>query len=176
MIIRLEQGEKLLAETRRHWFMFLMEVIGVLVVSLVPFVFFITLNLVGIPLGHAAVWPLWLFFAASWWLMLWVLFWMIWTAYYLDVWYVTNRRVIDVEQHWLFSRQVSELRLDKIQDITVEVHGLFAHLLQFGDIHIQTAGRASEFKITSIPNPHALKEIIWEAHSRALAAATPTSV
>ncbi len=169
MIIRLEQGEKLLAERRRHWFIFFTEIAGIVIVALVPFVAIASLGLVGIAITHVAIWKLWLFFAAAWWLMLWVLFWMIWTAYYLDVWYVTDRRLIDVEQHWLFSRQVSELRLDKIQDITVEVHGLFAHLFQFGDIHVQTAGQSREIKIKSIPNPHQLKEIIWEAHQRSIA-------
>jgi membrane protein YdbS with pleckstrin-like domain len=169
MITQLEQGEKLLYETRRHWFAFATEVIGLALTTLLPFALLIALGYAGIDISHERIWPLWMFFTSAWFLMLWVIFWKNWTSYYLDVWYVTDRRLIDIEQYWLFKRRVSELRLDKIQDITVEIHGLLPHLLKFGTIHVQTAGQARKIDIINIPNPHRLKDVIWKAHEARIA-------
>ena len=71
--------------------------------------------------------------------------------YYLDVWIVTNQRVINIEQKGLFSRIVSEKDLGKMQDITSEVDGFFATLLNYGDVHIQTAGETERFIFRQIP-------------------------
>jgi membrane protein YdbS with pleckstrin-like domain len=176
MITKLEQGEKLLTETRRHWFVFVSEVVGLAITALAPFALLFAMHFAGIDIAHERIWPLWMFFTAAWFLMLWILFWKIWTSYYLDVWYVTDRRLIDVEQYWLFKRRTSELRLDKIQDITVEVHGLLPHLLKFGTIHVQTAGQARKIDIINIPNPHRLKDIIWKAHEERIANMTKPGV
>ena len=42
--------------------------------------------------------------------------------FYLDLWVITNDRIVDVEQFGLFSRTVSELDLFRIQDVTTDVH------------------------------------------------------
>ena len=51
--------------------------------------------------------------------------------------YVTNMRVI--EEHWLFSVEIKETTLDKITDI-VFYQGLLGRLLNYGTVHIHTAG------------------------------------
>lgn len=72
--------------------------------------------------------------------------------YYLDVWIVTNKRVISIEQKGLFSRQVSEKDLGRMQDITAEVEGFWATIFGYGDVHIQTAGEEQRFIFEQIPN------------------------
>jgi hypothetical protein len=82
------------------------------------------------------------------------------TDYYLDMWIVTNERVINTEQHGLFSRTISELHLNQIQDVTSEMHGMIATFLTYGDVIIQTAGTKERFHFEQIDNPDQVKEHI----------------
>lgn len=84
---------------------------------------------------------------------IWIVGFIIWTDYYLDIWIVTDQRLIDVEQVGFFSRVVSELDLKRIQDITSEVSGMAETMLGFGNVFIQTASEDKKFHLTSIPHP-----------------------
>lgn len=79
------------------------------------------------------------------------------TDYWLDVWIVTNERIINAEQIGLFNRVVSEVYLHQIQDITSETKGLLATFLTFGDVFIQTAAERERFQFKNIDNPDDVK-------------------
>ncbi len=79
------------------------------------------------------------------------------TDYFLDMWIVTNERIINIEQKGLFARTVSELRLNQVQDITSEMHGFLATFLTFGNVYIQTAGERERFIFKNIDNPDEIK-------------------
>ncbi len=79
------------------------------------------------------------------------------TDYFLDIWIVTTERVINIEQHGLFSRTVSELRLNQVQDITSETSGFLGTFLTYGDVFIQTAGEHERFQFKDIDNPDDVK-------------------
>jgi uncharacterized membrane protein YdbT with pleckstrin-like domain len=99
-----------------------------------------------------------------WCLFLWVLFFFYWTDYYLDVWIITNKRIFDIDQQGIFRREVSVTNLERVQDVTVSVNGIFATFLKFGDIHVQTAGSQMDFSIKNASNPMIIKETIMRAH------------
>ena len=80
--------------------------------------------------------------------------------YTLDVWIVTNHRIIDTTQHGFFNRTVSELHKSRIQDIYVNTEGTIQTLLNYGDLYIQTAGTEERFKFLQIPNPVKVKDEI----------------
>ncbi|MFZ5364671.1 MAG: PH domain-containing protein [Patescibacteria group bacterium] len=80
--------------------------------------------------------------------------------YYLDTWIVTNKRIINVEQRGLFSRVVSEKELNRMQDVTSEVHGAIATFLNYGDVIIQTAGEEQRFRFKQVPNAAAVAQQI----------------
>ncbi|MBI2627053.1 MAG: PH domain-containing protein [Parcubacteria group bacterium] len=86
------------------------------------------------------------------------------TDYYLDVWIVTDHRVLDIRHTGLFNRDISELRLSKIQDITMKTKGIFAIFLDYGDLIIQTAAEEKEFKFESISRPEEIKNLILNAY------------
>lgn len=106
--------------------------------------------------------------SAGWFAVLWTVFFIVWTNYYLDVWIVTDHRIVDIEQFSLFSRDVSEFRLDRVQDLTVEVKGILPTLLNFGDLHVQTAGMHHQFHINDVENPYAVKDRIIKEHDKAV--------
>lgn len=86
--------------------------------------------------------------------------------YYLDTWIVTDHRVLEIHQIGLFKRDISELRLSKIQDISVKIEGMMPTFFNYGDIIVQTAGVIQEFKFEQIPNPQKVKDEILRLHDR----------
>ena len=82
------------------------------------------------------------------------------TNYYLDVWYVTSDKLVDIEQKGLFYRDEAVLRLENIQDVAVASKGIIQTLLGFGNIRAQTSGERREFIMRNIANPEKVKDII----------------
>src|ERR1051326_5119065 len=60
---------------------------------------------------------------------------LIWVFYYLNIQIITNLRVVDIDQNGLFSRRISELHIDKIEDVTSESHGPMATVFQYGNVY-----------------------------------------
>lgn len=82
--------------------------------------------------------------------------------YWLDVFIVTDKRILDIDQHGLFSRTVSELRLYRTQDVTAEVKGILHTLLDYGDVYVQTAGEMERFRFEEVPHPNHVAKLILE--------------
>jgi len=108
-------------------------------------------------------------------LILWLLFFFRWTDYYLDVWVLTNKRIFDVEQKGFFSRSMSVFRLERIEDITININGILATFLKYGDIHIHTAGThdddgdgVTDLTIRTAKDPLQVKQEIMDQHSAVL--------
>jgi uncharacterized membrane protein YdbT with pleckstrin-like domain len=80
---------------------------------------------------------------------------------------VTEKRIIIVDQMHVFNREVSNIRFDKIQDITVNVRGFISTLLDFGDIRVQTAGEDNrDFSIRTIRHPGEVRRIIFNIQNK----------
>ncbi len=73
--------------------------------------------------------------------------------YYLDVWIVTDQRIINIEQKGLFNREIAEQGLDRIQDVSAIQKGVLQTFFSFGDIHVQTAGEIQRFIFQQISHP-----------------------
>ena len=153
--IELETDEEIIAIIRRHWFYLFKQVFFVFVLMLLPLVLpLLFANLSPFTGSLTAYTPHLLFLYAFWLLVLWMLLAMIWTDHYLDIWTITNRRIIKIDQVALFRRQTGSFRLEKLQDLNVEINGIIATLLDFGTIHAQTAsGKDDEFSASYLPKP-----------------------
>lgn len=155
--IPLDPDEKVLFLVRKHWFMFFLEALAVVIAALAPAIFYPAL------FTKTSI----LFFYALWLLLMWITFFVRWTDYYLDVWIVTDKKIIDAQLIRLFNRRVVSARLDRIQDITVTIKGIFPMFLGYGDLHIQTAGEAEDIVIQYASRPENIKEKILRIHNRA---------
>ena len=170
-MITLDNDEQIVLEVRKHWFVLFAESMPLIFFALLPAIIAIAYRTLGLqeiftidkhPQELATL------FTAIWMLFLWVAFFIMWTDYYLDILILTNKRVIEIEQKALFSREISTFRLDRIQDVTVEVNGVIATFLNFGDIHIQTAGEIPEITVRGIPYPHNAREAISQGQDKAI--------
>ena len=173
----LEDNEQILYTARKHWFMLVGESVFIAVLAVLPGLFLFAPHLLpsefvvaikglvrfegSYTLSVLLLWAIEL-------LILTIVFFLFWTDYYLDVWFVTNQRVIAVEQRGLFNRNISTFRLDMIQDATVSVPGLLATLIDFGAVTVRTASSDS-FRFRGASAPSRLKERIMAEHARAQA-------
>ena len=174
--IQLEPGETILAQTRRHWFIIFMQLFSLLATALLPVIlyFLVEYSIKDYFTIAEVYFPGLLFLYTIWLMIIWVSIFTIWTNYYLDVLTVTDRRIILINQKGFFRRNVSSFRLERLQDINVEINGIIATLLDFGTIEAQTAGHSEqEFRGVDLPNPRELKSKILEAADN-LIASTPT--
>lgn len=164
-MIDLDENEHIIFQIRKHWFVFAAEMTSLIILAIVPMFVFLTIATSGVQIdlsttaGNTVNLTALAIFLYGWWLLiLWIIGYVFWTSYFLDVWVMTNKKLLDIEQRGLFSREVSILHLDKIQDVTSEVHGVFATLVNYGDIHVQTAGQQREFIINGVPNPDEVRK------------------
>src|SRR5574344_125215 len=58
--------------------------------------------------------------------------------WYFTVYIVTNDRIRQVTQRGIFGKDIVELRLSKIQNISYNIPGFFGEIFKFGTIVIQT--------------------------------------
>ncbi len=161
-MIHLAPDEHIIYTARKHSFVFFTETTFIFIFALLPLIFLAEAKNISINkiLTGVTVEPFLWYLYVIWIIILWLMFTYIWTDYYLDMWIVTNKHMIDVDQRGLFNRKISTSRLDLIQDITVQVPSIFATFLGYGDIHMQTAGQSREFILKNVARPYKLKEVI----------------
>jgi len=163
-MISLDHDEKLIKIYRKHNFYIGIKIFGLILMGLVPFLlypFFESLipGIFGTSSIYLSIWIYSMYLT-----ILWVIGFVLWTEYYLDMWVLTDKRLIDVEQIGLFSREISSLRLDRIQDVKVETLGVLNTILHIGTLHVQTAGSEKEFIIPAAKSPHKAKAQIMSFH------------
>lgn len=160
------EGEQIIQVAHRHWFNILIQFFVILLGALAVFGSWIALifffpQLSGI-LGSRTI----SFIETTALLFIWFYAFLIWIDYYMDVWIITNERIVNIEQRGLFLREASDLEFSKIQDVTTDVVGLIPTILNYGDVYIQTAGEVERFKFRQVPDPYALKSLIMEHHRK----------
>lgn len=169
--LHLEPGEHVILEVRRHWIVFAGYALSLLFAGLLPLVVFTVLGIFApqyipnmtLPGNTSA---LFLFFYALWLLFLWSAFFLQWTTYYLDAWFVTEKRIIDVSQKRIFDREISNLRFDKIEDVTIDVDGFVQTMLGFGNIKVETAGEDKDsFVLYAVADPDHVRQVIFSQHN-----------
>ena len=159
-MLHLKKGEHIDIKARKHWFLLFRASFGILVIYLLPFFGWVFLTRqTGYLLPQVSS-SLLVFLSSLWTLIIWAKFFSIWTDYYLDIWIVTDSRIVNIDQKGLFSREVSTLRIERIQDVTYEINGIVATVLDFGTVHVQTAGESEEFVIKGIAHPEYVKRRI----------------
>lgn len=179
--IKLEEDEEILLIVRRHWFVFATRIIGILVTALLPFVLLLVAGQIMVTAAIVndvitAYGSEILFFGALWILFCWMILAQLWTDYYLDIWVITDRRIISIDQIGLFTRSVGSFRLERLQDLNIVIPGLLATLFDYGTVEAQTAsGSESEFTVHFVPKPREIKSIILEATDIRMNGQTPLS-
>jgi len=87
-------------------------------------------------------------------------FWFNIVSWHFNVGIITNRRVIDIDFSSILYKEVSTAMLSRIEDVTAKTGGFFASFVDYGNIHIQTAGTEMNLDFINIPKPTETAKII----------------
>ncbi len=158
--------EEILLVLHRHWFDIASRFLLVFIMTVAVIAGWIIFPIFLPDLTEKPNSGVFLFIESFFLMILWAISSLIWIDYYLDVWIVTNRRIVNIEQKGLFSRVVSELELKKIQDITTDVKGIIKTFLNYGDLFIQTAAEKERFLFHNIPDPYEVKDLIMKLQKK----------
>jgi uncharacterized membrane protein YdbT with pleckstrin-like domain len=157
------KNEKAVVEVKKHPFYFYTQSLGLFILAIAPLVVFKIFTAVTswsyIPpeVTSFLIFAYTLFLA-----IILIFFYISWTDYFVDVWIITDSRIIDFEIKGLFHKDVASVRLDDVQDVKVIVTGIIESWLKIGNLYVQTAGLEREFVIKGICEPEKMKLVIME--------------
>jgi uncharacterized membrane protein YdbT with pleckstrin-like domain len=159
-------GEQILLLLHRHWFDIASQFLALLgmLVLLLGSIIILPVAFPALLEGQGQL--IFYFFENTFFLFLWIMGFLVWIDYYFDVWIVTDCRIVNIEQKGLFSRTVSELELENIQDITSNVRGVIPTFLNYGDLQVQTAAEMERFLFRNIPDPYSVKDLIMNLQKK----------
>jgi len=160
------ENEKIILFTRRHWIVFVGHIvlslaIGAAIIGLLVFAYWYFPDFQSTPDMSRLLIALGAIVS----LMIWLILYIGWVDYYLDVWIVTNERIVEIKQNALFNRQISELELEDIEDVSAKVVGVWGTLLRYGTIFVQTAATTEMFEFLRIPQPYEVQKIVLALRS-----------
>ncbi|MBF0914003.1 PH domain-containing protein [Candidatus Gracilibacteria bacterium] len=141
-IENMRPGEEVLKVVKRHWIVFVMLglyfLLGLIITIIIYWIFGFGVwgNLINI--------VIWLFFS--------LFLFVEWLNHELDMYVITNNRIIGIEQIAFLNRAVSECNLGQIQEVNSKTSGLLANIFNYGVLSIQTAGNKTTLKMTFCPN------------------------
>ncbi len=159
--------EKIIKILRRDLFILIKKVALFVLLIILPMIFSYLMlavypNLLLGPISYPAI----VLTASFYYLFVWLFFFFTFIDYYLDVWIITNERIIDVRQEGFFARIISEQRLYRVQDVTSEIQGFFPTIFKYGNVYIQTAGSKQRFFFSEIPHPDKVRDDIIKLAER----------
>ena len=166
--LKLQPGEHILVAARKHWLVYVGGAIPYAVFAYLPV---LILNFIGgSDIFANAPWidmistenPWVAFVLGVYWLFVWMAAFSDFMRYFLDIWIITNKRIIDVEQHNFFDREVTSLFLDRVEDVTMEQIGFFHTLLGFGTVTAQSAGATEKITLPGIGSPKHIRDVLME--------------
>ena len=161
-------GEKVVLKLRKHWIILLRDTIGTIILTFLPFILLTVLQIV-IPqyLDFKNYLAFMSFATMLWLLVIWMALAVIWTDYYLDLWIVTDKRIISVDQISLFNRKVTTLTLDRIQEIIVKEENFMQAFCKYGTLDIETASPTDgDATMEGIPRPENVRRVILDQQAK----------
>ena len=105
-------------------------------------------------------------------LIFWTSFFYAWTKNYFDVWYVTDRHIIAINQKQMLEREEAFMELTRIQDVLFEKNGFLSTWFGYGKLRVQTAGEDQEFVMEDVHDVEAVAHRIMELRDKVQGAGT----
>jgi hypothetical protein len=83
------------------------------------------------------------------------LFWLVrtWRMWYFSMLVMTDRRLVIVDQRGVLDRAVSQMNLDKINDISYRKKGILQTMFNVGSLFIQISNSNEKVELKNIHNP-----------------------
>jgi uncharacterized membrane protein YdbT with pleckstrin-like domain len=173
----LEEGETMLEKVRKHWVVyiddFILHLLGCIVFLIAAIFISNTQFFAALHSGDKAHISMVL---VGFVLLFWTSFFYFWTKNYFDVWYLTDRHIIAVNQKDMFDRDESFMELERIQDVMFEKVGFVQTFFGYGKLKVQSAGTEVEFIIDNVHDVEDVVHRIMELRDKAQGKKTDTGL
>lgn len=138
----LQPWEEILIVIKRHWIVYVM-------VWLFFAVGLVTSIILFVVLWFTFIWGMtnivfWLFFS--------IFLYIEWLNHELDMYVISNNRVIWVDQVSFLNREVSECNLWQVQEVNSKTSGFFANMFNYWTLSIQTAWNKTTLQMDFAPD------------------------
>jgi len=84
-----------------------------------------------------------------------------WLTWYYNVYVLTSERIIEAHQKGLFNKEVKEIDLQKVQDITYSVSGFLSTVMELGNVKIKSVS-GMEIEMKNVSKPSVVREVIMK--------------
>lgn len=81
-------------------------------------------------------------------------------SWFFDLWLITDERVVDIYFSNLLYKQVSEAKIDNIEDVTYNQGGVVKAMFDYGNVSLQTAATEEHFQIRNVPHPNRVVQVL----------------
>ncbi len=164
--LSLAPEEHIVQVFHKHWFVFLIEAVVIGALAYAPhYAYLLPKEILDwvLPFNPflGLLYKVWVAFLATGLLVM-------ATNFFLDIWVLTNKRLVSVDQKSLFHRNTTEMRLEHIEDIHVKISGIIGTLFRIGTLEVDSGGPVKEFSLISISNPEQAKNEISARASQKL--------
>ncbi len=146
---QMRPGEKLLMKLHRHWIVFIFKLWYILGLIITTIILFYMKDHLIILFGTALFW----WFLCLYWMFFLTFILVSWINDELDLFLITDQRIIWIEQVSALTRRVSECGLNRVQEVNAEVAGILQTVLRYGHVHIHTASEHSDMIVSFAPHP-----------------------
>jgi hypothetical protein len=147
-----EKLEKMIRQTEAVLFK---PVLLVFVFIYVPWYFIIKYELLNQFYRLLFAWTILVFLYAVYKYLIWL----------LNVYLVTNKRLVVVSYQNLVRKKIAECGIDRIANISVSTTGTVSTLFGYGDVEIQIMNTEQTLLLKNTSQPAKIKDYIWKMHS-----------
>lgn len=152
--------EKIILLLRKHW----ITNVGWLTAAAILLVAPLALN--AYPLLNFMPARFQLFTVILWYLFIIIFILEQFLTWFFNVYIVTDERIIDIDFYNLLYKQITEAKIDKVQDITMRMGGAIRTLFNFGDVLIQTAGAQPNLDFSAVPKPEQVVRVLQDLRTQ----------
>ena len=151
-----EAKEKIILLLRQHWFTQVGWVLAVVAMLFLPLVFNVIPIIDFLPDNYRFMAVL------VWYLLIIAFIYEQFLSWFFDVWLITDERVVDIHFSNLLYKQVSETKIDNIEDVTYNQGGVIKAMFDYGNVSLQTAAEQKLFEIKDVPSPNRVVQVLNE--------------
>lgn len=149
-----ENDEKIILFLRRHFFTNTGWILTALALFILPFLAFGFFSFDFIPLAFRFMG------LVGWYLLVFAFAFERFISWFFNVNIITDQRIIDVNFSSILYKDISETKIENVQDISSKTGGFIRSFLNYGDVLIQTAGALPELNFEAVPCPSKVTEVI----------------
>lgn len=84
--------------------------------------------------------------------------------YYLDIFILTQDRVVFVRQNGFFNRQIDEVYYKDVDEVGVDVKGFLKSTFNYGDLVLHPGNDLAVLTVDGIHEPHKVARLIMDKH------------